>query len=142
MNYKQGYFTPAHPEKYKGRVNAIIYRSGWELRFMKWCDSTPSVIEWSSEELVINYIFSYDRTPHRYFPDFKIKIIDKNGVIKTYIVEVKPLAQTKPPRKNSKNYLNESLTFIKNNDKWRYAREYCESRGYIFMVLTEKSLGI
>lgn len=142
MNYKQGYFTPAHPEKYKGQKNNIIYRSSWEKRFFVFLDSNPSVISWSSEEIVINYICGTDKKIHRYFPDVLAEIMDKNGVIRKYLIEIKPRKETIPPRKNSKNYLNESLTFIKNSSKWNYAREYCKSRNMIFMILTEKDLGI
>lgn len=142
MNYKQGLFTPTHPEKYKGRVDSIIYRSGWEKRFQHWADSNQSVIEWSSEEIVIPYICGTDGKKHNYYPDFLMKIVDKNGVIKTYLVEIKPLNQCNPPRKNSKRYLNEALTYIKNSAKWKYARVYAEARGWEFIVLTEKDLGI
>ena len=46
--FKQGYYTPLHPEKYKTNRNQIIWRSSWELKLMKWLDLTPEVIEWDS----------------------------------------------------------------------------------------------
>lgn len=142
MNYKQGLFTPAHPEKYKGRVNAIIYRSGWEKRCMMFFDQNPSVLEWSSEEIIISYICGTDNRKHNYYPDFLIKVLDKTGVVKTYLLEIKPESQCKTPRKNSKHYLNEALTYIKNQSKWKYAKAYAEARKWEFLVLTEKMLGI
>ena len=57
---------------------------------MKWCDITPSVTEWGSEEIIIPYISPVDGRRHRYFPDFYVKIGNKK-----YLVEVKPLRQTK-----------------------------------------------
>ena len=53
--YKQGNYTPRHPEKYKGTW-PIIYRSSYELLFCKFCDDNTNVIEWSSESIVIPYI--------------------------------------------------------------------------------------
>ena len=40
-----------------------------------------------------------DNRPHRYFPDFYIKVKESTGVIKKYIIEIKPNKQTKPPAK-------------------------------------------
>ena len=56
---------------------------------MKYCDTTKSIIEWGSEELVI-YIYQYgDGHYHRYFPDFYVKVRTKNGSVKKYVIEVK-----------------------------------------------------
>ena len=77
MAYK-GYFTPKTPKKYKGNPSKIIFRSLWERKVMQWCDSNPSIIEWSSEEISIPYFCPTDRKKHKYFPDFYIKIIN-NG---------------------------------------------------------------
>ena len=30
--FKQGYYTPLYPEKYKTNKNQIIWRSSWELK--------------------------------------------------------------------------------------------------------------
>ena len=40
---KQGYFTPQNPDKYKGDITKIIYRSSWELKFLVYCDNTMSI---------------------------------------------------------------------------------------------------
>ena len=54
MAYK-GKFHPKNPGKYRGNTSNIIYRSMWELRFMRYLDSHPHVIEWASEEIIIPY---------------------------------------------------------------------------------------
>ena len=41
---RQGYFRPANPAKYVGDPAQIIFRSSWEFKFLKWCDSSPTVI--------------------------------------------------------------------------------------------------
>ena len=88
MRY-QGKYRASFPRKYKGDHNNIIYRSSWEYKFMKWCDVTPTVQEWGSEEIIIPYISPVDGKRHRYFPDFYVKIQGRK-----YLVEVKPLKQT------------------------------------------------
>ena len=87
MTYK-GKFKPKYPTKYQGDIKEIVYRSSWELKMMKYCDTTKSIVEWGSEELVIPYLSPWDGRYHRYFPDFYIKVRTKNGSLKKYIIEV------------------------------------------------------
>ena len=142
MSYK-GKYKPKHPEKYKGNPVSIIYRSLWERKFMVHCDNSESVLEWSSEEVFLNY---YDPTTNRirrYFPDFLIKVRESNGTIKKYMIEIKPKKQTAPPpkpKKQTKRYLQEAYEYAKNQSKWAAARERCADRGYEFKVFTENEL--
>lgn len=83
---------------------------------------------------------------HRYYPDIIAKIKTNEGV-KKYIIEVKPLKQTKPPvkPKNSnakrvKRYNNEMLMYIKNVDKWEATESFCKKKGYEFKIITETDL--
>ena len=80
MSYK-GKFTPTHSNKYKGDSRNIIYRSLWELKFMKWCDRNVNILEWGSEEFFIPYVSPLDNRVHRYFPDFYMKIKESNGKV-------------------------------------------------------------
>ena len=112
---------------------------------MNWCDSNPSVIRWDSEETVIPYRCGTDKKIHRYFLDFRIMVKNKDGVEKIYLVEIKPDAQTKPPvfpGKQTKRYLTESMTYIKNQSKWQAATNYARERGWEFIILTEHHLGL
>ena len=142
--YHQGKFVPRNPSKYIGNVNDICYRSGWERKFMIWCDTTPSVLSWGSEEVVIPYISPVDNRPHRYFVDFIIKYKTSTGEIKKALVEIKPKAQTMLPkqRKRTQRYLEEVKTYAVNQAKWKYADEWAKDRGIEFRILTEKELGI
>ncbi len=138
-------YKPIHPEKYRGDVSEIWSRSSWEFRFMRWCDHNPNILEWSSEETVIPYICKTDHKRHRYFVDFLIKVRTKDGKIKTFLVEVKPKKQTMPPakpKKKTKRYLEEVMTYAKNVSKWQYAQQYCKDRGYEFKIITEDDLGL
>lgn len=134
-------FTPVFPEKYAGDTTNIVMRSSWETRFASWCDKNPSIVKWNSEETIIPYRCPTDNRIHRYFVDFKIT----TNAGKTYLVEVKPSAQTQPPvfpGKRTQRYLMESLTFIKNQAKWKAAEEYAKDRGWEFKIITEHDLGL
>jgi hypothetical protein len=139
-----GRYRVKNPKKYKGNVDKVYYRSSWELKFMNYCDNNPAILEWGSEEIVIPYISPLDGRYHRYFPDFYIKVKQKNGSIKRIIIEVKPKAQCGPPKipkRKTKRFLNEVRTWGVNEAKWKAAIEYCNDRKMEFKVLTEDHLG-
>lgn len=144
-NWLQNFFIPKNPEKYIGDLSQIVYRSSWEKRLFEFCDSRSSIIKWSSEPFAIKYWDNSSLKNRRYFPDAYIEVLDVNGSIKKYLVEVKPYKQTIEPkkgRKKAKTYINECLTYSKNQSKWKYAREFCERNGLEFLILTEDELGI
>ncbi len=138
-------FKPTKPRKYKGNPNNIICRSSWERRFCVWCDKNDNIISWASEEFSIPYMSPVDNRMHRYFPDYIIKVKEKNNKIKNYVVEVKPKKQTRPPKKRSrmtKSYIYECQTYAVNQAKWKAAVEFCEDRRIKFKIITEDELGI
>lgn len=140
-----GTFRPSNPQKYVGDYTNIIYRSTWEARVMTWLDKNPNVVSWASEELTIPYVSPVDGKYHRYFPDFLVKVKDRNGKTKTLMLEVKPKKQTKPPepqKRVTKRYITEVATWGVNQAKWKAANEYCLDRGWEFKVVTEDHLGL
>ena len=144
MSYK-GRYQPNNPLKYKGNFRNIIYRSLWELKFMKYCDSNQNILEWGSEEYIIPYRSPLDNKIHRYFPDFYIKVNEKSGGIKKYLIEIKPKRQcTKPKvqKTKSRGYLYEVYEYARNQAKWKAAKSFCADRLWEFKVLTEDELGI
>lgn len=143
--YHKRKYKPLYPEKYDGDYTNVIMRSSWETRFANWCDKNPAVLKWVSEEIVVPYKCPTDGKYHRYFVDFKVKLKGKDNTIKTYLVEVKPASQTKPPvfpGKKTKRYLTEAMTFMKNQAKWEAATRYAKERGYEFIIITEAELGL
>lgn len=140
MAYK-GRFTPTNPHKYAGDVNNIVWRSLWERRFFLFCDRTPGVIRWASEELIIPYISPVDGRPHRYFPDVLMEVQTAAGR-KTFLVEIKPKKQAAPPKQKRKTrkYMVEAATYAVNQAKWDAAKAYCQTKGWTFMVVTEDHL--
>lgn len=145
MKTYKGRYSPKNPGKYKGDPTQIIYRSGWERRLMVYLDENKSVIQWSSEEIAIPYRSPLDNKIHRYFPDFYVKAIDKDGNITEQLLEVKPKKETREPTKKkrvTKHYITEVTTWGKNQAKWKAAEEYCLDRGWRFKLITEDHLGI
>lgn len=142
-----GYFKPRNPSKYKGDPSNIIYRSRWELKLMAYLDERKDVISWGSEEVIIPYKSPIDGRWHRYFVDFIVTTLNKEGKRETSLIEVKPASQTKPPtadpsKKRNKRYITEVMTWGVNEAKWKAATEYCRDRGWSFHIFTEKELGI
>jgi hypothetical protein len=108
-------------------------------------DEHKDILNWSSEEIIIPYRSPVDGKIHRYFPDFKVTKINKEGKKETAIIEVKPASQTKPPERQNKvtrRYITEVKTWGVNEAKWKAAQSYCSDRGWFFHIFTEKELGI
>lgn len=112
---------------------------------MNWVDNKDTIVSWRSEETVIPYMSPIDNKWHRYFVDFQIQVRDKNGKLQSYLIEIKPEKQTKPPiiqKRTTKRYLQEVITWGTNEAKWKAADSYAKDRGWQFLILTEKHLGI
>jgi hypothetical protein len=114
---------------------------------MEYLDRHPDVISWSSEEMVIPYLSPVDNQVHRYFPDMVVQRRNRDGSIKTIVVEIKPEAQTRPPKPSKKKapsprMIQEQVTYMVNQAKWESAQKFCDAKGWEFRVLTEKHLGI
>lgn len=109
-----------------------------------WADHNTSVLKWGSEIKAIPYWSSAQKKMRRYYPDFFIQIKNKDGQLETIIIEIKPHSECLPPkpRKHTKKYLNECLTYQINQDKWSAAKEYAKKHNMKFVVMTEYELGI
>lgn len=144
MTTYKGFFKPKNPAKYSGNFQNIVYRSLWERNVFRWCDENSQVIKWASEEIVIPYYYPIDKKYHRYFVD--LKLTTSEG---TFLIEIKPKSQTIPPQKKtskqSKKYLTEAATYVKNQCKWKAAEKYANDHGWKFFIWTEdtiRSMGI
>ncbi len=51
--FKQGYYKPKNPQKYKGPF-PIIYRSSWERKFSHWSDHNENDVFCMSEPFSID----------------------------------------------------------------------------------------
>lgn len=143
--YMQGRYKLHHPEKYQGDCEDVVYRSSWEFRLNRFLDLNPAVIKWASEELVVPYWSQADNKMRRYFVDYVVQVKGSSGLVKTFLVEVKPYSQTIAPkrgRKREKTYMKECYDFQVNTDKWTAAREYAKNHGMEFVIFDEYTLGI
>ena len=142
----QGRFRPVHPEKYKGNVSNICYRSSWEQVFMKWCDSSPHVHQWMSEERAIWYFDPVSKKKRRYFPDFLIKYVRSDGIVCEEVIEIKPSRQVAgpnpTPKRRTKAWAKSVETYVTNMAKWKAASEWASDRGMSFRLITEKELNV
>lgn len=144
----QGRFYPINPQKYRGDSKEIVYRSSWELAVMSRFDKDIRIKWWSSEEFVIKYWNPVKGREARYFPDFVIGV-QHGDVERIIMIEVKPHAETLPPKPPKKNhaksmqrYLSEQDTFAVNQAKWKAARELCQRKGLHFQIFTEYEIGL
>ena len=138
--YNQGFFTPTNPEKYSGNLESLIYRSGLELKWFKYFDVHPSIIQWKCEEVVIYYHNPVDNRMHKYFIDVWIKYKDKQDKIHECLIEIKPFQQVQRPKKNNrktKSYCYAVNNYIVNESKWNAAKKIAVERGADFKILTE-----
>lgn len=141
-HFKQGYFEPSNPDKYRG-TGKPRYDSSWEKVVMEYLDSNPYIHEWVSD-YVIPYYSSTKGRKARYLVDFVFTYTDKNGEKRTVMAEVKPLKETMPPKKGRgrkrSTVLQEEVTWINNSDKWNAAEQYAKERGWKFCILTENDI--
>jgi len=144
--YRQGYFRPKHPEKYVGASKTIIYRSGMEYKFCILCDTDRRILEWASEPFHIPYYNPIKKRPAKYYPDYYIKVQQRDGTIKTIIVEVKPQAFVpQKPKRPSKfaskktwdNYHYKLRNIVINEAKRKAAVAFCAKRDAQYMYVTE-----
>lgn len=161
--YKQGYFVPKHPEKCVTKTN--IFRSSWEAKLMDWFDRNDTILRWGSEPIAIKYMDpvgnmkyckknNLDPTnprnwkPSNYYTDFWCEMRQADGGVKKIFVEVKPYAQTIPPKpldpnanlRQHKAFNKAAETYLTNTAKWKAALKFCKERGCDFMIVTEKTL--
>lgn len=133
--YAQGYINPKSCKKLFPNItnDIIIYRSSYEKIFISWLENNKNVKYWGSECFGIPYISALDNKQHTYYPDYIIEFVNGDKMV----VEIKPYNQTyKPVNENS--WANKE--YIRNISKWKYAKEYCEQRGYKFKILTENTI--
>lgn len=138
--YRHGDFRSFKPKKYLGDINKpIVYRSGYELKFMRHLEFNPNVMGWNSENIVIPYyMIEMDskgnkvRKRHNYHMDMQVQM--NNG--KWYLCEVKPMAFV--PLNESQ--IKRSPEHYKNACKWKAAIEWCKKNNHEFKLITEDQL--
>jgi len=134
--FQQGTYTVMNQHKYAGK-GAPKYRSGWELAFMRFCDSNDHIITWSSESLYIPYRNPMTGKPTRYVPDFLIQYRNKANQVVTEVIEIKPKKQSIIESKASNR---DRAVVAVNYAKWDAAQKWCKRNGLTFRVVTEEDI--
>lgn len=162
---KQGYYKLQNLDKFLGDPTKIIYRSGWESAFCRYCDLNPKIIQWSSEPIGIDYYNrianlsecqKYNLNPNnpsnwkicKYYIDFWCKVKINDNEIEKWLIEIKPYYQTVkpiPPKegaklKEVKRYVTDAKNYLVNEAKWAAAKIYAEQNNAKFYIFTEKTL--
>ncbi len=132
----KGLFTPQFPQKYVGEY-PIIYRSTWELEFMRYCDLHPGVMEWASEPTKIPYKNPLNGKQTVYVPDFLVTYMQAGGKTSTKLIEIKPLHEASEA--HARSSVDVAIR-TKNEAKWGAAMQWAARRGVDFLVLTESEL--
>jgi hypothetical protein len=138
-HFYKGTYKVQNPKKYAGDVSKCVYRSGWERAVFKWLDNNSSIKEWAAEEVVIPYTCATDNKRHRYFIDVYFQLV--NG--EKFLVEIKPAKETEPPKvpkRKTKRYITEQLTYAKNMSKWKAATEFALDNNCKFQIWTERTI--
>lgn len=135
--FSKGQFTPTNPDKYIG-IGSILYRSSWELDFMRKCDTHPSIIKWASESIKIPYKNPLTGKQTVYVPDFFIVRIDKNNKQHAELIEIKPASQM-TLENAGKSTRNQAQAII-NQAKWAAAIAFCKQKGITFRVINEHDM--
>jgi hypothetical protein len=142
--YIQSYYKPINTLKYIGS-GPIICRSSWEKKVCIYLDNNVDVIHWASENFGIKYYDLVAKKVRTYYPDFYFKAKRGDKIIE-YVVEVKPSAQLKKPKKpkiNQKkailNYKRMQKTFITNMCKIDALKKFAKERKFEVLIITEKT---
>lgn len=111
--FKSGWFTSS-------KTNLKMwYRSSYELRMMEFLESNPEVEYFKAEALAIPYVF--ENNQHHYIPDLYVRKANGDELL----IEVKMLWQTTDP---------------KTMQKFAAGRQYCQSRNWRYVILTEEEI--
>jgi hypothetical protein len=71
-------------------------------------------------------------------PDFLIVYVDKSGLQKAELIEVKPLKQT--TLQEAGRSKSAQVAAIINQAKWQSANAWCKKMGITFRVITENDI--
>lgn len=134
--WAQGIYEVQNPEKYVGNRRPR-YRSGWEMSFMRFCDTNPNILQWASEAIQIPYRNPLTGKVTHYVPDFLITYRTRDNTVKAELIEIKPKGQSvivegQKPR--------DRAVVAVNMAKWDSATKWCRKQGITFRVITEEQL--
>lgn len=134
--WAQGNYDIQNPAKYVGN-GTPRYRSGWELSFMRFCDTNDNILQWASESIVIPYRSPLTGKMKNYIPDFLITYRTRNNTMRAELIEIKPKKQSVIESKMSSK--DRAVVAI-NYAKWDQATKWARRNGMSFRVITEDQM--
>ena len=134
--WAQGNYVILNREKYAGN-GTPRYRSGWELSFMKFCDTNDHVLQWASESIAIPYRHPITGKVTQYIPDFLITYRNRDNTVRAELIEIKPKSQSVIESKmNSRDRAVVAINYA----KWDAATKWARKNGLTFRVITENDM--
>jgi hypothetical protein len=134
--WAQGNYVIINREKYAGN-GTPRYRSGWELSFMKFCDTNDHVLQWASESIAIPYRHPITGKVTQYIPDFLITYRNRDNTMRAELIEIKPKSQSVIESKmNSRDRAVVAINYA----KWDAATKWARKNGLSFRVITENDM--
>ena len=134
--FAQGIFTPTNPQKYVGRREPR-FRSGWELAFMRFCDTNDNILQWVSEGISIPYRNPLTGKMTNYVTDFLVTYRTRDNTMRAELIEIKPKKQSVIESKAS---ARDRAIVAVNYAKWDAATKWCRRQGLTFRVITEDQI--
>ena len=135
-SWAQGDYVILNREKYAGN-GTPRYRSGWELSFMKFCDTNDHVLQWASESIAIPYRHPITGKMTQYIPDFLITYRNRDNTVRAELIEIKPKSQSVIESKmNSRDRAVVAINYA----KWDAATKWARKNGLSFRVITESDM--
>jgi hypothetical protein len=129
--WAQGNYVIINREKYAGN-GTPRYRSGWELSFMKFCDTNDHVLQWASESIAIPYRHPITGKMTQYIPDFLITYRNRDNTMRAELIEIKPKSQSVIESKmNSRDRAVVAINYA----KWDAATRWARKNGLTFRVI-------
>jgi hypothetical protein len=127
---------------------------------MHWLDNNSTITKWGAECLRIPYQMTHFDNgdtkikEHSYFPDFYYEMRLSDGTLKQVVVEVKPMKEFQMVQdlnegklnvpengmKKLKNFEYDLKMAYKNKQKWETMINWCNKKGYDFIIITEQHL--
>lgn len=134
--FAQGIYRLTNPAKYAGN-RPPRYRSGWEMAFMRFCDSNNNIVQWASEAISIPYRHPLTGRQTIYVPDFFVQYRTKDNQTRAEVIEIKPKKQS---ILESKANARDRAVIAVNYAKWDAATRWCRRQGLQFRVITEDDI--
>lgn len=142
---KQGIYVVQNPSKYIGTKNPV-FKSTWEQNVFYMLDNNPHVKKWGYECQSLPYFNPVKNKQTLYYPDVFVHLVDRDGVHRQFLLEIKPYKFTIPPvlpktksKKAMERHRKAQMAYAINVSKWEAASNWCMRHKVKWLIITEKN---